>query len=131
MVGAVPYLSNAAWLGRPPVGAPTWLAHRGQHQAFSRQGLANDTCTAAQSEPGTHRYLENTLASMRAAFDAGASVVELDVHSTSDGALAVFHDERLECRTHGSGAVRERPLEYLRSLDLGHGYCQVDPKPRR
>jgi glycerophosphoryl diester phosphodiesterase len=59
-------------------------------------------------------------------------VVELDVHNTRDGALAVFHDERSECRTNGSGAVRERPLEYLRSLDRGHGYCcQVDPKPRR
>jgi glycerophosphoryl diester phosphodiesterase len=66
--------------------------------------------------------LENTLASMRAAFDGGASVVELDVHSTSDAQLVVFHDERLECRTNGSGAVRERRLEYLRSLDVGYGY---------
>lgn len=116
------YLANASWLARPPLGAPTWLAHRGQHQLFSREGLANDTCTAAQSLPQTHPYLENTLASMRAAFDAGASVVELDVHTTSDSHLVVFHDERLECRTNGTGAVRDRPLEYLRSLDVGHGY---------
>lgn len=113
---------NASWLARPPVGKPTWLAHRGQHQLFSREGLANDTCTAAQSLPQTHPYLENTLASMRAAFEAGADIVELDIHATSDGQLVVFHDERLECRTNGSGAVRERPLEYLRSLDVGYGY---------
>jgi glycerophosphoryl diester phosphodiesterase len=122
VAGGVLYFSNASWLARPTAGTPTWLAHRGQHQAFSRQGLANDTCTAAQSLPSTHPYLENTLASMRAAFDAGASVVELDVHGTSDGQLAVFHDERLECRTDGTGAVRERPIEYLRSLDIGYGY---------
>jgi glycerophosphoryl diester phosphodiesterase len=122
VVGGTLYFSNASWLARPPVGAPTWLAHRGQHQAFSREGLANDTCTAAQSLPQTHPYLENTLASMRAAFDAGASVVELDVRRTSDAQLVVFHDERLECRTNGTGAVRERPLEYLRSLDVGYGY---------
>jgi glycerophosphoryl diester phosphodiesterase len=122
VVGGGLYFMNASWLARPSVGAPTWLAHRGQHQAFSRQGLANDTCTAAQSHPQTHAYLENTLASMRAAFDAGASVVELDLHGTSDGHLAVFHDERLECRTNGSGAVRERTLDYLRTLDVGYGY---------
>jgi glycerophosphoryl diester phosphodiesterase len=122
MVAGALYLMNASWLARPSVGEPTWLAHRGQHQMFSREGLANDTCTAAQSLPQTHPYLENTLASMRAAFEAGASVVELDVHATSDGQLVVFHDERLECRTNGSGAVRERPLEYLRSLDAGYGY---------
>jgi glycerophosphoryl diester phosphodiesterase len=116
------YFSNASWLARPSIGVPTWLAHRGQHQAFSRERLANDTCTAAQSLPQTHPYLENTIASMRAAFNAGASVVELDVHATSDGQLVVFHEERLECRTNGSGAVRERPLEYLRSLDVGYGY---------
>lgn len=122
IVGGALYFTNASWLARPSVGTPTWLAHRGQHQLFSRAGLANDTCTAAQSLPQTHPYLENTLASMRAAFDAGASVVELDVHATSDGQLVVFHDERLECRTNGSGAVRERPLDYLRSLDVGYGY---------
>ncbi|MEY4547871.1 MAG: hypothetical protein RL685_4066 [Pseudomonadota bacterium] len=122
VVGGALYFTNASWLARPSVGAPTWLAHRGQHQLFSREGLANDTCTAAQSLPQTHPYLENTLGSMRAAFDRGASVVELDVHGTSDGQLAVFHDERLECRTNGSGAVRERSLEYLRSLDVGYGY---------
>jgi glycerophosphoryl diester phosphodiesterase len=122
VVGGGLYFLNASWLARPSVGAPTWLAHRGQHQAFSRQGLANDTCTAAQSLPQTHPYLENTLASMRAAFEAGASVVELDLHGTSDGHLAVFHDERLECRTNGSAAVRERTLVYLQTLDVGYGY---------
>jgi len=122
IAGGALYFSNASWLARPSVAAPIWLAHRGQHQAFSREGLANDTCTAAQSLPQTHPYLENTIPSMRAAFNAGASVVELDVHATSDGQLVVFHDERLECRTNGSGAVRERPFEYLRSLDVGYGY---------
>jgi glycerophosphoryl diester phosphodiesterase len=121
-LGGVLYFANASWRARPPDGTPTWLAHRGQHQAFSRQGLANDTCTAAQSLPQAHPYLENTLDSMRAAFDAGASVVELDVRGTSDGELAVFHDERLECRTNGTGALRERPIEYLRKLDVGYGY---------
>ncbi|SCM79097.1 hypothetical protein KL86SPO_20397 [uncultured Sporomusa sp.] len=32
-----------------------------------------------------HPYLENTIASMEAAFQAGADIVELDVHITKDG----------------------------------------------
>ena len=38
---------------------------------------------------------------MRAAFDSGADVVELDVHLTPDGKFAVFHDWTLDCRTDG------------------------------
>ena len=36
---------------------------------------------------------------MRAAFAAGADIVEFDVHPTSDGQFAVFHDWTLDCRT--------------------------------
>jgi glycerophosphoryl diester phosphodiesterase len=36
---------------------------------------------------------------MRAAFDLGADIVELDVHPTVDGSFVVFHDWTVECRT--------------------------------
>ena len=36
--------------------------------------------------------LENSVASFRAAVDAGAEVIELDVRRTADGALIVIHD---------------------------------------
>ena len=36
---------------------------------------------------------------MRAAFAAGADIVELDIHPTTDGQFAVFHDWTLDCRT--------------------------------
>lgn len=35
---------------------------------------------------------ENTLESFQKAIDAGADMIELDVHRTQDGILAVFHD---------------------------------------
>jgi glycerophosphoryl diester phosphodiesterase len=59
---------------------------------------------------------------MRAAFDAGADMLEVDVQVTADGRLAVFHDATLECRTNGTGRVRDHTLAALRTLDLGHGY---------
>lgn len=114
---------NASWVvGPPPEGATRLLAHRGVHQPFDRTGLTRDTCTAAQSLPVAHHLLENTLPSMAAAFAAGAEVVELDVHPTTDGALAVFHDWTLDCRTDGTGRVRDHTMDALRALDLGHGY---------
>jgi glycerophosphoryl diester phosphodiesterase len=70
----------------------------------------------------THPYLENTLASMQASFDAGADVVEIDVHPTTDGQFAVFHDWTLDCRTNGHGVTREHAMADLRRLDVGYGY---------
>lgn len=41
------------------------------------------------------RPIENTLRAVRAGFKAGVSVVEVDVQLTSDGHVAVFHDDFL------------------------------------
>ena len=101
---------------------PTLLAHRGLAQAFSREDLQGDTCTAARMLPPRHGYLENTLPSMRAAFDLGADWVELDIHPTTDGHFAVFHDWTLDCRTNGTGVTREHSLAELKALDIGYGY---------
>jgi len=39
--------------------------------------------------------VENSLAAFRAAGDRGADAVELDIYSTADGALVVYHDETI------------------------------------
>lgn len=103
-------------------GVTQLLAHRGVHQTHPMDGVGNDTCTAALIYEPTHAFLENTIASMNAAFEAGASVVELDVHLTSDGHFAVFHDWTLDCRTDGSGVTHETDMATLRDLDVGYGY---------
>jgi glycerophosphoryl diester phosphodiesterase len=116
------YVVNASWLARSARPRPRLLAHRGVHQTFVCKELRKDTCTAGCIRAPTNDYLENTLRSMRAAFQLGADTVELDVHATTDGKLAVFHDERLECRTNGSGETDEHTMGYLRGLDIGWGY---------
>lgn len=98
------------------------IAHRGVHHTFDRTNVGNDTCTAELIFPPEHALFENTIASMRAAFEAGAFAVELDVHPTTDGQLAVFHDWTLDCRTEGQGRTRDHDMAYLRTLDIGHGY---------
>lgn len=104
-------------------GAPTTLlAHRGVHQTYHREDLDNDTCTATRILPPEHPYLENTLASMQAAFDAGADIVEFDIHPATDGHFAVFHDWTIDCRTEGKGVTRKQAMSYLKTLDIGYGY---------
>jgi glycerophosphoryl diester phosphodiesterase len=116
------YLGNASALAPPLKDGPGLLAHRGLHQTFSTEGLTNDTCTASRINPPHHTYLENTLPAIKAAFSLGASVVEIDVHPTTDGKFAVFHDWTLDCRTDGHGVTREHSLAELRKLDVGYGY---------
>ncbi|HVE53254.1 MAG TPA: glycerophosphodiester phosphodiesterase family protein, partial [Ramlibacter sp.] len=70
----------------------------------------------------THAFLENTLPSLQAAVRAGADVVEVDIHPTTDGEFAVFHDWTLECRTNGRGRTRDQSMAALKALDIGYGY---------
>jgi glycerophosphoryl diester phosphodiesterase len=116
------YANNAASLAPAMSGKPMLLAHRGLAQTFSREGLTNDTCTATRIHAPEHGFLENTLPSMQAAFDAGADVVELDIHPTTDGHFAVLHDWTVDCRTEGKGVTREHALAELKALDVGYGY---------
>jgi glycerophosphoryl diester phosphodiesterase len=115
------YIANASFWSSYRA-EPVLLAHRGMAQTYHREGLERDTCTATRIDEPDHPFLENTIASMRAAFAMGADIVELDIHPTTDGQFAVFHDWSLECRTEGKGVTREQAMSYLKTLDVGYGY---------
>jgi glycerophosphoryl diester phosphodiesterase len=116
------YLNNTNLFVSRSSGKPVLLAHRGIAQQFDTTNLANDTCTASRMLAPTHGYLENTIASIRASFEAGADIVEFDVHPTTDGQFALFHDWTLDCRTDGHGVTREHAMPELKKLDIGYGY---------
>ncbi|WP_029583757.1 glycerophosphodiester phosphodiesterase family protein [Bradyrhizobium sp. URHD0069] len=120
VAGAI-WLNNTSLWSSQRAGL-TRLAHRGLAQTYPASSLTATTCTAARIFPPEHSFVENTLPSMRAAFAAGADIVELDVHPTSDGQFAVFHDWTLDCRTDGHGVTREHSLAELKKLDVGYGY---------
>ncbi len=63
---------------------------------------------------------ENTVASIRKALEFGVSCVEIDVYYV-DRQLVVFHDNRLERTTNGTGYLLEQKFADLRSLDAGNG----------
>ncbi len=116
------YVNNSSLLAGVPEGEPLLIAHRKTAQTFPMEGITNDTCTAERIYEPEHPYLENTLPSMKEAFGAGAHVVELDIHPTTDGQFVVFHDWTLDCRTDGKGVTREHTLAELKKLDIGYGY---------
>lgn len=128
VLGAAAVAACGIWLGNTsafssrPAGEPVLLAHRGLAQGYERAGLTGDTCTAQRMTPPRHDFLENTLRSMEAAFALGADVIEFDVHPTTDGQFAVFHDWSIDCRTAGTGRTRDHSLAELKALDVGYGY---------
>ena len=115
------YAANNPWSARPS-GEFRIMAHRGVHHTYPTEGLGRDTCTADRIHPPIHGFIENTLASMAEAVRLGADVIEIDVHPTTDGDFAVFHDWTLECRTEAEGVTRDQRMTYLRTLDVGYGY---------
>lgn len=67
------------------------------------------------------RYPENTMLAFERAIAAGCDGIELDVHLTRDGEVAVIHDEDIARTTNGKGLVADMTMEELRRFDAGKG----------
>lgn len=66
---------------------------------------------------GAREGPSSTMHAMRAALDAGAHALELDVHATADGVLVVCHDETVDRTTQGSGRIADLTWAHLQELD--------------
>ncbi len=62
---------------------------------------------------------ENTIPAFREAIRLGVQMIELDVHMTRDGQLAILHDETLDRTTDGHGPVKEKTLAEIKQMDAG------------
>lgn len=80
--------------------APLAIAHRGGAKVSGNLGL------------------ENSLSAFRRAVDLGYTYLETDVHASRDGVVFAFHDESLDRVTDGSGLVRERTADEVRSARI-------------
>ena len=80
---------------------------------------------------GDHRrHPENSLGGIRGAAAIGASLVEIDVRETLDGALVLMHDSSVDRTTDGSGSVSAMTLDEVRALRL-EGPGGDGPEDRR
>ena len=65
------------------------------------------------------RAPENTMEAFRLGVEAGADAIELDVHVSADGQLAVIHDETLDRTTDRTGSVASQTMDEIRAADAG------------
>ncbi len=68
---------------------------------------------------------ENTYASAQICIDWGMGFVEIDVNTSADGVLYLFHGPGLEKTTNGRGVIMEHSAAVIDSLDAGSWF---DPK---
>lgn len=62
----------------------------------------------------SERYPENTLPAFEEAIEAGADMIELDIHLSRDGELVVIHDDTIDRTSDGTGMVTGMTLTELR-----------------
>lgn len=67
---------------------------------------------------------ENTIAAFRAAAEAGAKWVELDVALSADGQLVVIHDDTVDRTSSGSGSLGALTQSEIAGLDAGSWFGQ-------
>ena len=92
----------------PGAGDGSWLERR--VIAYAHQG-------------GAWEGPSSTLHAIRAAVDAGATGIELDVHATADRHLVVCHDSTVDRTTDASGAISSLTLAELRAFDNAYWWA--------
>jgi glycerophosphoryl diester phosphodiesterase len=70
----------------------------------------------------SNRAPENTMEAFRLAVEDGADAIELDVHLTADGQLAVVHDPTLDRTTDRTITVAAARMTEIASADAGWGF---------
>lgn len=103
LLGQIPFLR----LDPVPLKQPRFAAQIVAHRGYSS------------------RYPENTLSAIRAAVEAGADMIEIDVRLSKDNVIVLMHDRSVYRTTNGAGLVKDLTLEELRALDAG---SKFDPK---
>ncbi|MBW2656795.1 MAG: glycerophosphodiester phosphodiesterase [Deltaproteobacteria bacterium] len=71
---------------------------------------------------------ENTLYTFKRAVELGTNVLEMDLQTTSDGALVILHDRKVDRTTNGTGAVDGFTLSDLKKLDAGFRWSPENSK---
>lgn len=64
----------------------------------------------------------NTMFAFERAHAGGADVLEMDIHTTSDGEVVVIHDSTVDRTTNGTGSVYDMTLAQLQKLDAGYNF---------
>ena len=98
---------------------------------MNTKGLFEKTMMKIWAHRGcSQNYPENTMTAFeKACAIPGLAGIETDIQISKDGHLMVFHDERIERTTDGTGFLRDYTYEELRRLriDAGDGKNEQIP----
>jgi len=75
---------------------------------------------------GKGLWPENTVYAFQYASNMGVDVLEMDLHSTKDGALVMIHDKTVDRTTDGTGDVQSFTLSELKELDAAYHWSPDD-----
>ena len=75
---------------------------------------------------GRGLWPENTITAFKGAVDLGVEVLEMDIHSTKDGAIIILHDDTVDRTTNGTGLVQDLLLADVKALDAGYHWTPDD-----
>jgi glycerophosphoryl diester phosphodiesterase len=73
----------------------------------------------------------NTLLAFQHAVDIGVDVLEMDIHSTSDGVLVVIHDATIDRTTDGSRRIQDYTFADLQAFDAAYHWPTLDDEEGR
>ena len=94
--------------------------------AQERAFFAADRPMVIAHQGGEGLRPSNTMIAFENAVALGVDVLEMDVHSTSDGALVLIHDDTVDRTTDGTGRVNDFTLAELQQLDAGEYWTADD-----
>jgi len=75
---------------------------------------------------GEGQWPSNTLLAFQSAAQAGADVLDTDMHLTKDGTPILMHDQTVDRTTDGTGAIRDLTLAEIKQLDAAYDFSTDD-----
>lgn len=99
--------------------AAGYVAYNVIPNLFYRRGYTRhemDELTIIAHRGGAGLGAENTLSCIERGIEAGADVIEVDVHLTLDGEVVVCHDKNIDRTTNGMGNIASLALHELQEF---------------
>lgn len=67
---------------------------------------------------------ENTMAAFKKAFQIGSNGIELDLQRTKDGKIVIFHDNKIDEKSNGTGKISDYTYKELLEFDFGSWFSK-------
>lgn len=109
LIGAIPILLLLYW------GSPVALQMLNE-KGYNKNDLEHMEIIGHRG--GASIGLENTLSCFDKGIEAGADMIELDIHLTKDNKIVVCHDQTIDRTTSGEGKIEDMTLDEIRKYDI-------------